>query len=262
MNTDQIITGTNVSEVWARAYHHVHTSTGHEVSPLIVCIEPKEPESPEEDILIRGKIDAALLKVSKVTKRPPLSVGTVANTIFPKSLWNPQLGREKLYERYRTIWPMISKCKRNNLGVYFQRMIAYQTQGAENPMNQLEHVIHAYRSNVHRRSALQINIFDPTQDHSMKPYLSFPCLANVAFTPKGDELTISGYYPVQSIFERGYGNYLGLIHLGHFVASEMGLRLTKVICNANVALRGNVSGKEITPIYNELRNFTEQYTQA
>ena len=262
MDNEQIIKGKNVSEVWARAYYYVHTSIGHEASPLIICIEPESPESPEEDMNIRKQLDGALLEVSKITKKPPLSVETVANTIFPKNLWNPHLGREMLYERYRRIWPMISKCKRNNLGVYFQRMIAYESHNGAAPMNQLEHIIHAYGKNVHRRSALQINIFNPGTDHSIKPYLSFPCLANVAFVPKGDALTVSGYYPVQSIFERGYGNYLGLIHLGHFVASEMGLRLTKVICNANVALRGNERRKEVTPIYNRLHRFTEQYTQA
>ena len=38
-------------------------------------------------------------------------------------------------------------------------------------------------------------------------------------------------------FERAYGNYLGLCHLGRFMAHEMGLTLSQVVCIATPAAR-------------------------
>ena len=38
----------------------------------------------------------------------------------------------------------------------------------------------------------------------------------------------------QQLFEKGYGNYLGLARLGMFVAAETGLHLTRVSCFVGV----------------------------
>jgi hypothetical protein len=40
---------------------------------------------------------------------------------------------------------------------------------------------------------------------------------------------------MQYLFERAYGNYLGLVRLGRFMAHEMGLQLERVVCMAAVA---------------------------
>ena len=47
--------------------------------------------------------------------------------------------------------------------------------------------------------------------------------------------SVTGFYAIQYIFERAYGNYLGLCRLGHFMAHEMEPRLSKVICIATPA---------------------------
>ena len=36
--------------------------------------------------------------------------------------------------------------------------------------------------------------------------------------------------PPQQLFEKGYGNFLGLARLGAFVASQVGLMLARVTC--------------------------------
>ena len=166
-----------------------------------------------------------------------LSCHEVANTIFPISLWNPQADRHQLYERYQRIMPRV--LRRNRYGVYFQRLIAFDHDAAyEGGVNQLEKIIQTWKRGNHRRSALQAAIFDPRKDHTNQPLRGFPCLQQVAFAQQGsDGLSVTGFYATQYIFERAYGNYLGLCRLGRFMAQEMGRELTQVTCVASPAKR-------------------------
>lgn len=51
-----------------------------------------------------------------------------------------------------------------------------------------------------------------------------------AYNRTGKGLAVSAYYPSQYVFDRGYGNYLGLAHLGMFVADALQLNLLRVNC--------------------------------
>src|SRR5262249_6257528 len=125
----------------------------------------------------------------------------------------------------------------NRNGLYFERMIAYGA--AEERINQLEHVIQTYRGDNHRRSALQITIFDPHSDHTNQRQRGFPCLQSVSIAPlSSGDLAITGYYPVQYVFAKAYGNYLGLCRLGKFMAHELQLQAVRMTCIAAVAVRG------------------------
>jgi hypothetical protein len=104
--------------------------------------------------------------------------------------------------------------------------------------NQLEFVISAFRSGTRRRSALQCSILAPQLDLNATPFQGFPCMQQVAFIPEGkDGLRISALYPMHYLWARAYGNYLGLIHLGQFMAKEMNLNLNlkAMTCIALVA---------------------------
>lgn len=82
-----------------------------------------------------------------------------------------------------------------------------------------------------RRSALQAACFDPQRDHHLKARSGFPCLQQVSFShDSSGGLAITGYYPSECILDRGYGNYLGLCHLGRYMAHNMGLRLARMNC--------------------------------
>jgi thymidylate synthase len=168
---------------------------------------------------------------------------TVANTIFPESLWVPSEddSARRLYERYESIWPRVRHHHQNRRGVYFRRLTAYRPDGATSePVNQLQHIIDTYRHGNHRRSALQAAVFDPTRDHTNCRQQGFPCLQQIAFVPVDDEgLCVTGFYPTQYLFERAYGNYLGLCHLGRFMADQMGLTFARMICIASVARRSD-----------------------
>ena len=171
--------------------------------------------------------------------KPPCQ--TVANTIFPSSLWNRSIDRVVFFERYQKILPRIQKDRANRYGVYFERLIAFGNREKNEPVNQLEHIIQTYQGGNHRHSALQAAIFNPYRDHSNSRQRGFPCLQQIAFDTdyQNKHLTVTGFYAKQYIFDKAYGNYLGLCALGEFMAHEMGLELKQVICIASVANLGN-----------------------
>lgn len=127
------------------------------------------------------------------------------------------------------------------------------------PVNQLQHIIETFngidgvRNPVHRRSALIATTFDPTLDHTAQAQRGFPCLQQICFIPKNNEkLTINAIYAMQYLSDRAYGSYLGLKHLGEFMAREMNLDLVEINCIASVLNIGNMDkdlAKKITRKY-------------
>lgn len=227
--SSHVIEDDNLSRAWADAYLKVADSPKNRIETLVVRVN-LGTASDLEDSDVRQILDDALMECGDS------SCETVAGTIFPQSLWNPQATRKALFGRYATCWPRIQKCPPNKNGTYFQRMTVFDDA---NPVNQLETILDEWGSGLRRNSAFQLSIFDPRRDHKFTPYLGFPCLHQVSFTPLGpngkDGLSVTGYYATQHLFTKAYGNYLGLYRLGQFVAHEMGLRLSSVSCIAAVA---------------------------
>ena len=123
-----IIEENNLSVAWGKAFLEVFNATGGKISPLVVAINDLENAEPPEIPAIRDVLDAMLKE-----KKNGLSCHEVANTIFPVSLWNPEMSMECLYERYLKTFPHIRKHPRNQYGVYFQRLISfgYDKENAE-----------------------------------------------------------------------------------------------------------------------------------
>jgi hypothetical protein len=179
-------------------------------------------------------VRAALDKLLVVAKHQ--TVETVSNTIFPFSMWNPNVGRSQLFARYERIRSrVLTSSPENSHGVYFARMVA--GGAAANP-NQLEFVIGEYlkRKGV-RRSILQVATFDPAKDHSAAAMRGFPCLQHVTFAPTSNGLNVNAFYATQYMVERAYGNYLGLCRLGQFVAHELKMPLRRFTCFTGLALK-------------------------
>jgi hypothetical protein len=191
---------------------------------------------PVEDIRIREVVDTALAESGKC------SCAISAMTIFPYKYWK-QTGEPHI-QQFTDLYlanylPRLrARDRRNRTGTYFQRMIAFEgtaRQGGAETRNQLEHIISLWPPNRNssrpRQSALQIAIFDPAKDHNRSPRSMFPCLQQVslAYDDSGG-LAVNTYYPAQYIFDRAYGNYLGLCHLGYFMAKEMNLEFVRLNC--------------------------------
>jgi len=230
-----IIEESNLSIAWGKAFLEVFNVPYGEISPLVVVIKDLKNAEPPEIRSIRDVLDSKLKESKK-----GLSCDEVANTIFPISMWNPDKERQHLFDRYLNIFPRIKKHRRNKYGVYFQRLICFNPDlnSSIRGNNQLEQIISTWKRGNHRRSALQASLFDPHRDLTDQRQRGFPCLQQVAFAKiNQNDLQVTGFYATHDIFERAYGNYLGLCRLGRFMAHEMDLNLSRVICIASVARR-------------------------
>jgi len=220
----------SISEVWKDGVELAASAINREASPLISTITHLASGRPAEDSNLRASLDRSLVANGKA------SVETVAGTIFPQSLWDPSKSRQELFNRYRRIYPKIRQHPKNRRGTYFQRLIDYPAPGPD-AFDQLDQVISTYVGGNHRRSALQASTIVPRLDLNNARQLGFPCMHQVAFLPdsRRQTLRVIGFYPMQYLYERAYGNYLGLIRLGYFMASEMNLELEAVSCVSVVA---------------------------
>ena len=237
-----VITEENLSYAWARIFLHIIDNPGKEIAPLVVRITGFKNNIPQEDRDIREALDDCLKSNDKQ------SVHTVANTIFPESLWRCSKDRKHLFEMYEKIFPRIKALAKtkNSRGVYFKRLISFGS-GPEKG-NQLEDVISQYNSRqTVRRTMLQLSIFDPGRDHVTNAQLSFPCLQNISLVPNNQEksLKLNAFYATQQVFEKSYGNYLGLCRLGKFIASEMNLEFSGLYCFIGVAKMDTISKKKL-----------------
>ncbi|MGB3508454.1 MAG: thymidylate synthase [Microcoleaceae cyanobacterium] len=251
-----VISGENLSHVWARIFLHIIDNSGKEIAPLVVSITGLKNNIIQEDREIRVALDKCLKSNGKQ------EVHTVANTIFPESLWRRSKDRKDLFERYQKNLPRIKALAKtkNSRGVYFERLISFGS-GPENG-NQLEYIISQYnsRSGV-RRTMFQLSIFDPGRDHVTNPRLPFPCLQHISFVPNNKEksLKLNAFYATQQIFEKAYGNYLDLCRLGKFIASEMNLEFSGLYCLIGVAKMDTIkkSDDSLTELKELARNCLE-----
>lgn len=235
-----IVEECNLSVAWGKLFLKAYDANA--VSPLVIVINNLDGGEEHEHLPIRSALDQVLVAERKG------SCHTVANTIFPKSLWNPAAGREALFECYMNMLPRLRKHKGNRNGLYFERLISFHG------FNQLNHVIETWHSGNTRRSALQASVFDPNRDHTNQRQRGFPCLMQLAFDPQNrGGLAVTGVYVTQYVVERCYGNILGLMWLGQFMAHEMGLTLTRVNCVATRAMRGSVPKRDLKELAETVR---------
>jgi hypothetical protein len=234
----ELIYENNLSYAWGRAFQ-IAMMGNKGLMPLTISIGGLTNGLPVEDDSIRRAVDITLAQNDKY------SCAISAMTIFPFKYWN-LLGRphiRELSDSYmKKYLPRLrARGSRNKRGTYFERMIASQgVRGKDGKLlnetkNQLEHIVSLWPKNGEhsrpRQSALQAACFDPVKDHNGAIRSGFPCLQQVGFTyDDAGGLAVNAYYPTQYIFDRAYGNYLGLCHLGHFMARELGLELVRLNC--------------------------------
>lgn len=217
----EVIEGSNLSWVWAEAIRKIQGKSGHTLSPLIISVHGFDTSGqPHEDRAMRHDLDALLAAKNE------WDIETVAFTILPERICQIAGGdRTKLFEIYRRAFPKYQAMNRqlNGRGLYFERLTMFG-RGPCNG-NQLEFIIQEFsgRTGV-RDSMLQASIFDPERDHSSSAQLGFPCLQHVSFVPTKGGLVTNAFYATQQLFNKAYGNYLGLAQLGRFVAEECGMK--------------------------------------
>ena len=212
-----LIKASSLSEGYARIVAHIANNPGDTISPLILTIANA---SAEEMINKDCELQAALSAL--LANRGDTNIETVAFTIFPERYRRISSDRKEFFQSYIDAYPRLRAAdRRNSNGLYFQRLVMWKD---DEETNQLEWIIKRYteRSGV-RESMFQAAVFDPERDHSRTAQQGFPCMQHISFTPRGGELALNAFYATQKVLRKAYGNYLGLIRLGNFMAQEMGL---------------------------------------
>ena len=258
-----LITATDLASAWLTAAEWT-ARTPKDSRSLVVTIPVAEDGLISRSPAFESKFSETIRSINGTNKKPKMvQFIDNASTIFPENLWRARKaeGREKFYDRYLSQLKRIKKLSQKNVyGVYFERMIAFKAMRSGKPptINQLEFVIRLLnKPKTTRQSALQISIFHPAYDHTGQAMRGFPCLQQVSFThPSKRVLHLNAYYPTQYIFERGYGNYLGLCHLGRFVAEATNHRFSGMTCFIGAPCN-NLSNRVVRKHCAELRSAFE-----
>jgi hypothetical protein len=234
-----VLPAADLASAWLAATEWT-ASTDNKNRGLVITIPADDTGTVARNAAFEARLTAIINALNDASSpKKPRMVPFVdnASTIFPENIWRARSseGRERFYQRYLALLPRIKKLSKKNVyGVYFERMIAYaaQREGKPECFNQLEFVIKLLnKRKAFRQSALQISVFHPAFDHTGQAQRGFPCLQQVSFTYSAKRtLHLNAYYPTQYLFERGYGNYLGLCHLGRFIAEETKYRFSGMTC--------------------------------
>ena len=182
------------------------------------------------DNAIISEVDAFLRQY----KAFPIS--TVANTIFPSSLDDPD-DRQQLYARYRRLYPKI-KAAVPDWGRYFDRMTRWKPErptkskstDASQPdnINQLEDLIENLlkygpagdKDDV--ANMYEMTLFNPEKDR--KKYYGRQCLSFIELKPEFDDgvgrLHMMAVYRSHFYMSKTLGNLIGLSKLQQFIARE------------------------------------------
>lgn len=250
-----VVDDTNLSRAWGRLLLHVLDGAGTEVAPLILSVSGfAEDGASAEDPAVRQSLDRLLKRKGR------LVVEDVAFTIFPQRLWEmSRSDRARLFALYRATFPRWQAMNRkaNGRGLYFERMVSFGRGPCDG--NQLEWILSQSSRKGVRRSMLQATTFDPGRDHVASAQLGFPCLQQVSFEPTAAGLVVNAFYATQQIFDKAYGNYLGLAQLGAFMAHEMGLPLARLNVMVGIAKLERItkSDADLVPLISAIRHLVK-----
>jgi len=249
----------NLSIAWCKAFQRALELPQSNPPPMVVSITGFKNDEPFEVAPIRDRLDRLL----KTFRRNSCRVS--AMVVFPYREW-VRHGRPSCEDF--SSWcldyfaPRLKdRCPRmNRKGLYFERMMDFKPRasGTSKVVNQLQHIIDWYRQQQSHgqsrpsRSRMQVACFSPAIDHNHECRPFFPCLQQVGFSydpHPGGGLTVNAFYPTQLLFDRAYGNYLGLCGLGAFMAHQLGLRLVRVNCFIGRAeISGAMARRDLRPL--------------
>jgi len=149
---------------------------------------------------------------------------TVANTIFPQSLYDAH-GSPAFYAEYLKEFDRLSVTRR--WGRYFERMTRHKTAdgGTYNPLNDLVEKMRLQEGRrVNYTSAYELAVYDPLRDR--RSLYGGQCLSFLSFKRHPDRgLMLTVMYRNHTYISRCLGNLIGLGRLQAFVASEVGITL-------------------------------------
>jgi thymidylate synthase len=249
------IQGRNVSVAWLQGLAALLEVDGEAVN-LAVAIDDPTTELPT----IRAEVDA-FIDERRPTKKGLHRISTVANTIFPQSLYVERLGvgaEAHLYKMERRSRPITRR--RNSRGNYFERMVAWPGSDGQT-FNQLDQAItrlRRLREQGHQRgNQFEVGLATPADEATAVPIavpgrdrqtIGFPCLSHVSLSLQKGVVHMSALYRNHEFLDRAYGNYVGLGRLLRFVAHQSGWPLGELTCVSASVTLGKFSKRSLNDL--------------
>jgi hypothetical protein len=154
---------------------------------------------------------------------------TVANTIFPQSLYN-KYGSPEFFDVYHRDFDKFSVTKR--WGRYFDRISRHSMLDGTtyNPLEQLIKKIQRHGSKKTRyRSAYELAVYDPLRDS--RTLYGGQCLSFLSFKVHPERgLLLTAMYRNHTYITRCLGNLIGLGRLQAFVANQAQVQVGSLTC--------------------------------
>lgn len=224
------VSGPNIAEAWVNAFDRLASAKHHEYVNFTVTID-----NPGLELLgVRRRLDRAVADLKGFNK----SVHTVANTIFPVSLY--RAGRPDAF--YAAVTDSQTRRATSPTswgpkgGTYAGRLVRYPTYG-KGELNQIKRIIEFLDAEKTYRDRYEISLVcDPPDDAPATPTACASastfvpgydnavrggqCLSHISINVTAGKLSMTALYRHQTFVERAYGNFLGLARLQHFLVQE------------------------------------------
>lgn len=249
-NMSTFVHAKDIGDAWLQAYRELITVPGRHIVNLAVSID----EPLHEDLGVRGALENTLAGLTTRTRNASWhSVHTVANTIFPISLYRP--GRPDAVQRFFERAGQVSRLhhkRKHEWGTYIGRLIQYEGHDGKE-INQLEQFLALLNGDTNWADGYEAPLTYPgevssagdgqCEDLESKAATSDllligpddrrrrggPCLAHVSLTSVDGSLHLTALYRRHHYLARAYGNFLGLARLLNFLAYESGRKVGKML---------------------------------
>lgn len=240
------VVGTDIGSAWLAAFRALDERKGSIVNLAVDITAPTT-----ENLGVRVAIEHALAEL-RDTRRDfanVQSMHTVANTVFPISLYRPDVDGAAARFVANAL-----KCEQNRShathrqwGTYLGRLVAYPARDG-GTTNQLAVALERLSGKDREWSDIyEVPITRPDGDHDNPDWedpepesyatagavlhgdtrldarrRGGPCLAHISLTLENDAMSMLALYRRHSYITRAYGNFLGLARLLYFFAHESG----------------------------------------
>lgn len=225
-----LIDEADLSAAWIATLDAVLAAGGTAIN--VVTSWPAHAEVPQ----VRQVLDNFVrTRPERPNASPRWLTDTVANTIFPDELYDPELGEQALEQFSEWYLEQLDLVRLASPGgEYCQRLVAWDGPDGE-PINQLATVADklARYADPDRHfpysSDYELAIEDPALDlrtqmpgRNGSPY-GFPCLSHISLTVERGLVHLTALYRNQHLIHKAYGNYLGLSRLLRALCHHAGL---------------------------------------
>lgn len=240
----------NIAEAWVDALDVAVSFKGGIATNFVVTVT---------DPLNDADAGVTALVGSALTTAKRQKIETVANTLFPRSLyrnrgvsWSPQMSKadmtkldesaDRLYANYLGMLDTLKTEPTNSRGTYFSRMITWPGKdvgGINQLAKRVAQLRAAHRNNQKSQSAADMTLEEPGEAVTIMEYaaddnrkMSFPCLVHISMTVHEGRLSLTAVYRNWYLITRGFGNLVGLSRLLAFLCDQTGYQPGELVIHA------------------------------